>query len=260
MPELPEVEAATRILRSAAVGRTIVSLRLLHPSLRSALSARRLRVVAGRRIEGVERRGKHQLLVLDDGRVIHAHFRMAGEWHVGRAQEALPKFARAALELSDGTRICLIDPRALSTVKLHDAGELALPSLGPDPADAAFDVPFLKRVLAKRRGAIKPALLDQRVASGVGNIYAVEGLWIARIDPRTIASSLGPARLARLIDGIRQALANGESSAGRYSEGDATGLEVYGREGEACSRCGSRIRRIVQAGRSTYFCPGCQRR
>ena len=260
MPELPEVEAASRILRSAAVGRRIVSLRMLHPSLRAALPARRLRVVVGRRIDGVERRGKHQLLMLDDGRVIHAHFRMAGDWHVDRADEDLPKFARAALELSDGTRISLVDPRALSTLKVHDAGELALPSLGPDPADPAFDVPFLRRVLAKRRGPIKPALLDQRVASGVGNIYAAEGLWIAGIDPRAAASSLGPVRLTRLVGGIRQALARGESSAGRYSEGDATGLEVYGREGESCSRCGGRIRRIVQAGRSTYFCPGCQRR
>jgi formamidopyrimidine-DNA glycosylase len=145
-------------------------------------------------------------------------------------------------------------------MKIHDAGALALPSLGPDPADPSFDVAFLKRALAKRRGPIKPALLDQRIASGVGNIYAVEGLWIAGIDPRTPASSLGPTRLARLIEGIRQALVLGEFGAGRYSEGDATGLEVYGREGEPCSRCGARIRRILQAGRSTYFCPGCQRR
>ena len=260
MPELPEVEAASRKLRSAAVGRRIVSLRMLHPSLRAALPARRLRLVAGRRIEGVERRGKHQLLLLDDGRAIHAHFRMAGDWHIGPAKEPMPKFARAALELSDGIRVSLVDPRALSTVKLHDAGELALPTLGPDPADPSFDAAFLKRALAKRRGPIKPALLDQRIASGVGNIYAVEGLWIARIDPRAPSSSLGPTRLARLVDGIRQALALGESSAGRYSDGDATGLEVYGREGEACSRCGGRIRRLVQAGRSTYFCPGCQRR
>ena len=260
MPELPEVEAASRVLRSAAVGRRIVSLRMLHSSHRAALPARRLRVVIGRRIEGVERRGKHQLLMLDDGRVIHAHFRMAGDWHVGRAEEPLPKFARAALELSDGSRVSLVDPRALSTMKIHDAGELVLPSLGPDPADAGFDSAFLKRALAKRRGPIKPALLDQRVASGVGNIYAVEGLWIAGIDPRTPASSLGPTRLSRLVTGIRQALAAGESGAGRYSDGDASRLEVYGREGEACSRCGGSIRRIVQAGRSTYFCPGCQRR
>lgn len=217
-------------------------------------------MVVGRRIEAVERRGKHQLLLLDDGRVIHAHFRMAGDWHVGNAEDAPPKFARAALELTDGTRVSLVDPRALSTMKLHAAGELALPSLGPDPGDAAFDAAFLRRVLKSRRGPIKPALLDQRVASGVGNIYAVEGLWIAGIDPRAKASSLGPARLRRLVDGIRQALVRGERNAGRYSEGETAGLEVYGREGEACSRCAGRIRRIVQAGRSTYFCPGCQRR
>ncbi len=260
MPELPEVEAATRILRKAVIGKSIASLRMIHPSLRSALPARRLRRVAGRRIESVERRGKHQLLLLDDGQVIHAHFRMAGDWDVGRADTAPPKFARAMLELTDGTRVSLVDPRALSTMKLHNAGELLLPSLGPDPADAGFDAGFLRNVLANRRGPIKPALLDQRVASGVGNIYAAEALWLARIDPRAPASSLGPARLRRLVEGIRQALDRGEASAGRYSDGDTAGLEVYGREGEACSRCGGKIRRIVQAGRSTYFCPGCQRR
>ena len=260
MPELPEVEAASRILRKATVGKTVGALRMIHPSLRAALSAQRLRRVKGRRIESVERRGKHQLLVLDDGQVIHAHFRMAGDWDVSVVAMPLPKFARAVLELTDGTRISLVDPRALSTMKLHGAGELALPSLGPDPADATFDAVFLRRVLATRKGPIKPALLDQRVASGVGNIYAAEALWLARIDPRATASSLGPARLKRLVDGIRQALATGEASAGRYSEGGSGGLEVYGREGEACSRCGGTIRRIVQAGRSTYFCPRCQRR
>lgn len=260
MPELPEVEAASRVLRAAAAGRMIVSFRLLHPSLKARLPARRARAVAGHRIERVERRGKHQLVVLDDGRILHVHFRMAGDWDIAPADAPLPKHARAVIELSDGMRVALVDPRALGTITLHEAGMLALPELGPEPSDAGFDAAFLGRVLATRRGPIKPALLDQRVASGIGNIYAAEALWIAGVDPRTPASSLGRIRLRRLVACVRQALAAGAASAGRYSAGDATGLAVYGRDGEPCRRCGSRIRRIVQAGRSTWHCPGCQRR
>ena len=185
---------------------------------------------------------------------------MAGGWHVDSADAPLPRFARAVLEMSDDTRVSLVDPRALSTIGLHDRGALALPSLGPEPSEEAFNPAFLRRTLANRRGAIKPALLDQRVASGIGNIYAVEALWLARIDPRATASSLGPTRLGRLVDGIRQALAAAASAAGRYADGAGGRFHVYDREGEPCDRCDARIRRITQAGRSTYFCPGCQRR
>lgn len=260
MPELPEVEAASRVLRRATVGKTIVSLRLLHPALRARTPARVVRSLAGRKIERVERRGKHQIMILDDDRIVHAHFRMAGDWHVGPASEPLPKFARAALTLSNDTRVSLVDPRALSSIRVVAANELALPSLGPDPSDAAFDGAFLRRMLARRRGPIKPALLDQRIASGVGNIYAAEALWIARIDPRVASSSLGAVRLQRLADSIRQALDDGAANATRYADSDADRFKVYGREGESCERCGARIRRITQAGRSTYYCPRCQRR
>lgn len=260
MPELPEVEAASRILRRATVGKTIVSLRLLHATLRARTPPRTLRSLADHRIERVERRGKHQLMILDDDRIVHAHFRMAGDWHVGPASEPLHKFARAALTLSNGTRVSLIDPRALSTVRIVAAGELAIPSLGPDPSDPAFDGAFLKRMLSTRRGPIKPALLDQRIAAGVGNIYSAEALWIARIDPRAPSSSLGAVRLQRLADSIRQALDDGAANATRYADSDPDRFSVYGRDGEPCERCGARIRRISQAGRSTYYCPRCQRR
>ena len=259
MPEQPEVEHAARRLREALVGRRVRDLALLHPALRRTLDDAAAASLAGRTVVGVERRGKHQLLRLDDGRTLHAHFRMAGDWAIGRDDAPLPRHARAVLQCEDGTRVALVDPRALASLTILAAGEPP-PVLGPEADDPALDVATLRASLARRRGPIKPVLLDQRVVAGVGNIYAAEALWHARISPRAVASSLGPVRVGRLLDGIRTALAEGARTATRYRD-DAAGadLAVYGREGEPCRRCGAPIRRIVQAGRSTYFCPRCQR-
>ena len=260
MPELPEVAQAAAVLERAAVGRTIVTLRLLHPSLaRRVTPAQRSRVV-GRRIERVDRRGKHQLLVLDDATALHVHFRMSGDWEVGRTTDPLPRHARAAIELGGGSRVTLVDPRALATLTLHDDPAAALPALGPEPHEPALDVPYLRRSLARRRGPIKPALLDQRVVAGLGNIYAAEALWWSRISPRAPAATLSAARLQRLIEGIRETIRTAREQPGRYSADAGAPLAVYDREGQACPRCGATVRRIVQAGRSTYFCPVCQRR
>jgi len=260
MPELPEVERAARRLRRATTGRRIVALRLLHPSLVRRVSPAARRAVTGQTIVGVEQRAKHQILRLADGRALHAHFRMAGDWTLATTDGELPKHTRACIDLDDGTCVALVDPRALSTLDVLDAGPEPLSTLGPDPFSDAFTAPWLRDALAKRRSAIKPALLDQRVAAGVGNIYAAEALWEARIDPRVPANSLGPKRLQALVDAIRVALRRGRQTRGRYADGGVGRLRVYDREGEACPRCGSVIRRVAQAGRSTYFCPGCQRR
>ena len=261
MPELPEVEAARRVLADAAVGRAIAELRVLHPALERCISPAEQRSVVGRRVTGAERRGKHQLLRLDDGRVLHVHFRMAGDWTVGRTADPLPRHARAVLEFDDDSRVVLVDPRALCTIALHPSAAAALPALGPEATDPALDAGVLGAALARRRGPIKPVLLDQRVVAGLGNIYAAEALWHARISPRAAAASLSAARLARLVDGMRRALAEAATVPGRYArEEGVERLRVYGREGEPCPRCGVRIRRIVQAGRSTYYCPTCQRR
>ena len=164
------------------------------------------------------------------------------------------------LDLDDGTRVSLVDPRALGGVTWHAPGLAPAPRLGPDALDDAFGGVALRAALRTRRAAIKPALLDQRVVAGVGNIYAAEALWRARIDPRAVASSLGPARAARLVDAIKAVLRDALDAPGRYQDGEALErLAVYGREGEPCARCGAPVRRIVQAGRSTYFCARCQR-
>jgi formamidopyrimidine-DNA glycosylase len=185
---------------------------------------------------------------------------MTGDWLVDDVAVPIAKYARVVIELDDGTRVSLVDPRALSTVTLHRQGSNALPALGPDPTDPGLSVDVFGAALARRRIAIKLALLDQRVVAGVGNIYAAEALWLARIDPRATAASLSRTRQARLLDAIRAVLTKAQQFAGRYRDDGVGRFEVYDREGEACSRCGTAIRRIVQAGRSTYYCPHCQRR
>jgi len=256
MPELPEVQAAVDELRRRARGRTVARLRLLHPALRRRVSPRVLRALAGARIVRVERRGKHQLLHLDDGRILHVHFRMNGDWEAGTVDAPLPRFARAELDFTDGTRLVLVDSRALATLDVHPAGvELAL-GLGPDAADPLWTADQLADALATRRGPIKPALLDQKLVAGLGNIYAAESLWRARIDPRLPARDLAPARVKKLRQAIAKVIERATGS--RYTADDRVTLDVYDREGKACRRCRTPIERIVQAGRSTYFCPVCQ--
>ena len=261
MPELPEVEHAATILRAAALGRTVRNLRVLHPAQRRHLSPRGIARVRGARIVRVDRRGKHQLLSLSTGDTLVVHFRMTGDWSIDAVAAPVPKYVRVAIELDDGVRISLVDPRALSTVTLHRDGSAVLPALGPDPTDASLRVETFGDALSRRRVSIKVALLDQRVLAGVGNIYAAEALWLARIDPRAIASSLSRARQTRLLEAIRSVLAKAQAwSGGRYREDGGGRFAVYDREGLPCFRCGTAIRRIVQAARSTYYCPHCQRR
>jgi formamidopyrimidine-DNA glycosylase len=256
MPELPEVEAALNVLRRRAAGRTITKVRLLHPSLRRRVAPRILRSLAGTQVVRVERRGKHQLLHLDDGRVVHVHFRMNGDWQDSRMSEELPRFARAVIELDDDTRLTLVDSRALATLDVHPAGAPLDLGLGPDAADPQWTAAQLGAALAKRRGPIKPALLDQRLVAGLGNIYAAEALWRARISPFARASAITPAKVRSLRSAIATVIKR--ATGARYTDDDTVGLDVYDREGLACRRCGTTIARVVQAGRSTYYCPHCQ--
>ena len=257
MPELPEVERAVRRLRRAIAGKRIDRVRLLHPALRRRISPARLRSLHGARIVRVERRGKHQLIGLDDGRTLHAHFRMTGDWHVDKGDDPLPRFARAAIELDDGSRAVLDDPRALSTMDLHPAGAPPDLGLGPEPSDPALTPETLRAALARRRGPVKPVLLDQRVIAGLGNIYAAESLWHARVAPTRRASALSLSEIKSLLAAIRRVIER--ATGARYTDASVSRLAVYDRAGKPCRRCGAPIERIVQAGRSTYFCPACQK-
>jgi len=256
MPELPEVEAALEFLRTRAGGRTIVKVRLLHPALKRRLTPAQLRALASARIARVERRGKHQLLHLDDGRVLHAHFRMNGDWALTQTADPLPRFARAAIDLDDGTSLIFVDSRALGTIDLHPAGVPLDLGLGPDAADPEWTAAQLAGELARRRGPIKPALLDQRLVAGLGNIYAAESLWRARISPFVPCNAIPHSRVEQLREAIAAVLQRATGS--RYTDDDTVTLDVYDREGLPCRRCRTPIQRAVQAGRSTYFCPTCQ--
>ena len=259
MPELPEVEHAVRRLRALLTGRVIAALRTHHRAQRRTLGASAARRVAGRSVNDVSRRGKHQFIHLDDGATLHVHFRMSGDWQATPLGAPLPPHTRLSLDLDDGTSVALTEPRALATVVLvRDPSRL--PTLGPEADDPALDARALAAALTRRRGAIKPVLLDQRVLAGVGNIYAAEALWHARISPRAVAATLSATRLTALLVGVRVALARGMAAGGRAGGATSHAFRVYDREGAACQRCRSAIRRITQAGRSTYYCPRCQAR
>jgi formamidopyrimidine-DNA glycosylase len=256
MPELPEVESAVQRLRAAAAGKTIAAVAIYHPSLRKRLSPAKLRSLRGERIHAIERRGKHQLFMLEDGRTLHAHFRMTGDWHIDGADDELPRFARAAIVFDDGSRVVLEDPRALSTLDLHAANDMPDLGLGPEPGDPLLTPVSLLAALSKKRGPIKPVLLDQRVIAGLGNIYAAESLWHARISPAVPAASLTVKEATTLLAAIRRVI--DRATGARYTDASVSRLAVYDRAGKPCRRCRTPVARVVQAGRSTYFCPSCQ--
>ncbi len=260
MPELPEVERAARRLGRAALGKTIASVKPIHPALKRKLSPAQSRAIKGKRIERIERRGKHQLLHLDSGETIVVHFRMNGDWEIGTTDGDLDPFARAVIELTDGTRISLVDRRALSSITLDKKGASSLPKLGREASDPTLDADYLAEVLRRKKIAIKPALMDQSIIAGLGNIYVAEALWEAELDPRRPAAKVSRAKLEKLIDAIRLVLSPRKRRPGRYTDKrGASRFAVYDREGKECRRCGGTVERIVQAGRSTYFCPKCQR-
>lgn len=181
---------------------------------------------------------------------------MNGDWEHSRTDDELPRFARAVIDFDDDSRLVLVDSRALGTLDVHPAGaELEL-GLGPDAADRTWTAAALGHSLARRRGPIKPALLDQKLVAGLGNIYAAEALWRARISPFHRADALSAAQVTVLRAAIAAVIKRATGS--RYTDDDTVNLDVYDREGLPCRRCRTPIERVTQAGRSTYFCSRCQ--
>ncbi|MEO7363525.1 MAG: bifunctional DNA-formamidopyrimidine glycosylase/DNA-(apurinic or apyrimidinic site) lyase [Gemmatimonadaceae bacterium] len=272
MPELPEVERAATMLRAAVVGHTILQVRALHPAIARTLTSTAIAKLIDHRIVSVERRAKHQLVCLDDGHVLEVHFKMTGDWAIGLEGDEDRPLERARITLDNGTRVSLIDGRAFAVMRVHAPGELVLPDLGPEPTDPAFTGERMHEALThKKTLSIKQALLDQRLVAGLGNIYAAEALWEAKISPTVLACRVSLARCKRLVTSVRLVLER--APAARYYERDGRSLtgdtalsgmsdaawRVYGREGEPCVRCKTPIKRIVQGGRSTFYCPHCQR-
>ena len=267
MPELPEVEHAAKILRTAMLNHVVASVKVLHPAQQRSLPASAAQRLVGLTATSVSRRAKLQLVEFDSGHVLEVHFRMNGDWDIGRENDSPPQHERVRITLEDGARVSLVDSRALSVIKLHKPGEFELPKLGPEPLDTAWTASEFAEALSNRKTPIKPMLLDQKVVSGLGNIYSSEALWEARIDPRTPANSISLARVTRLRDAITTVLERAPAGRYYYEEGSGNGSgndsdlawRVYDREGLPCPRCSRKVKRITQAGRSTYWCSGCQR-
>ena len=259
MPELPEVETERGRLAARIEGKRIASARiddarLTRPDDPKLVAAR----IEGDRVTAVERRGKYIFIRFESGHVLLVHLRMTGGFRYDPATHE-----RAVLELDDGTRIAYRDLRRFGTWLLTEEDEaerhLAIRN-GPEPLGRKFTTAFLAGRFAKRKAPLKAAILDQRTVAGLGNIYAAESLWMAKISPKAIASSISRSRLARLAESIHAVLENENRPPGRYTDTENRHrFQVYDREGKKCSRCGATIKRIPQAGRSTYFCPKCQR-
>ncbi|MEE8421203.1 MAG: bifunctional DNA-formamidopyrimidine glycosylase/DNA-(apurinic or apyrimidinic site) lyase [Dehalococcoidia bacterium] len=273
MPELPEVETIRRDLEPLLVGRTAVAVRIHAGAERLAVThaPRELeRELMGRRIEGLDRRGKYMLAALDDGRTWLLHLRMTGSLLSRPADAPAGRFERARVDFDDGSSLRLDDMRKFATWHLVDDPADAMPRMGPDALSRGFTVAWLREQLGRRTTSVKAALLDQRVAAGVGNIYADEACWIAQIDPRTEAGRLGPRRVARLhaavLETLTAAIADRGSTFSDYRDGAGEpGLHqvnwhVFQREGEPCERCAREVSKIRIAGRGTRLCRGCQRR
>ena len=277
MPELPEVELVARALDNLVGSRRIVAAKLLRaglaPDTPPAVFARRLR---GRRIERVTRRGKHLLFELERDLVLIAHLRMTGRFSLLPLEVELPKHTHAVFYLDDERRLVYSDQRHFGMMKLVSATELShtkeLRLLAPEPFSDEFTPAYLRATFARTRRALKETLLDQTKVTGLGNIYAAEALFLARLNPTSLAAEVSTRRLPRLhraiLDVFNESIAHGstmnvdpENIDGSYYDGGFNGCwRVYDREGEPCHKCRANIRRIVQAGRSTFFCPRCQRR
>jgi formamidopyrimidine-DNA glycosylase len=265
MPELPEVEAIVSRLKPEVMGRQITLVEVLREgSVKPQTPAEVARLATGRRIQQVTRRGKNILIALDRGLSVRVHLRLTGELHTGGAG----KFTRLVFHLSGRRQLVFDDARVLGRVNVLTEAETAkaLAALGPEPLSRDFKPePFL--AAAKRsKLAAKLFLMSQKHVAGLGNIYAAEALFQAGIDPGKPIAKVSREKLKALHLAIRTVLRGAAKSAkiaynrpGKYKEAAGFRRAVYGREGEPCLRCAAKIRRIEQAGRSTYFCARCQR-
>jgi formamidopyrimidine-DNA glycosylase len=268
MPELPEVETTVRGLAHVLNGRRIARVEARRPDLRRALPVDLGQRLTGARVIGLRRRAKYGLIDTDRGDTLAFHLGMSGHWRIDPAETA--KHDHFIIETDDGRRLALNDARRFGSLDLVRTDELsgwpAIRALGPEPLDlTAIE---LKRRLGGRSAAIKLLLLDQRIVAGLGNIYVCEALYRAGIHPKRPGGSISLERLKRLVpaihDVLAEAIAAGGSTLRDFASPDgelgyfSKSFAVYDREGQPCG-CGGMVKRIVQGGRSTFYCPRCQR-
>jgi formamidopyrimidine-DNA glycosylase len=274
MPELPEVETVMRGLEKRLGGRIITRATLHRPDLRWAIPPALPATLTGATVIGFRRRGKYFFIRLASGHSVLVHLGMSGRMVI---DAPFATHEHLTLEIEDGGRIGFVDPRRFGALDLlpteaEDSHKL-LKNMGPEPLGNGFSAPILLAAITGKKSPIKTVLLDQSVVAGIGNIYASEALFRARISPRREAGSLGPARVARLVPAIRdtltQAIAAGGSSLRDYVQPSGElgyfqhAWKVYGRAGEPCEHCPgppcTGIATITQTGRTTFYCAKTQR-
>jgi formamidopyrimidine-DNA glycosylase len=289
MPELPEVETVRLGLSAALEGRRLARVTAKRPDLRIAFPEKFAARLTGRCVTQLRRRAKYLLLDLDRGETLIMHMGMSGRFTIHGARAPVKpggfhhktaddgsgegKHDHVVFETDEGTRIVFTDHRRFGLMMLAETATLQshalFAGLGPEPLGENFTPALLSASLMGKRTPIKSALLDQRVVAGLGNIYVCEALFRARISPKRLAASVAGARAMRLVPAIKAVLGDaikaGGSSLRDYAKADGElgyfqhHFAVYGREGKPCPFCRGTIKRIVQAGRSTFYCPSCQR-
>ena len=279
MPELPEVETVRRGLTPKLVGRRIVRLIQRRRDLRVPLPKKFAERVEGRRVLGIDRRAKYLLLRLDDGHTLITHLGMSGRMTLhdaaSAAEHPFQRHDHVVIDTEEGWQVRFNDARRFGLMLLaadeEVPGHKLFKGLGPEPLDEAFDGESLAKRLKGRRTPIKAALLDQKTLVGVGNIYACEALFLAGISPRRSAHTVQGERAERLAAAIKRVLISsiddGGSTLRDHVQPDGelgyfqTRFNVYDRQGAVCPTpgCGKLVRRLVQSGRSTFYCAGCQR-
>lgn len=272
MPELPEVEVVRQGLETLIVGRRVKSVSIACSSLRYPLPDNLNAVLAGHIFRNVRRRAKYLLFDFDSNHILVWHLGMTGQFHVLASHETVARHEHVRFELDGGLSLRYRDARRFGYAALLPVESWErhpwFRKLGPEPLSDAFDAADLYARCRGRTGPIKNVLMNARVVAGVGNIYASEVLFLAGIHPKCRAGRIGFERIIRLTASISKVLANaisaGGSSISDFVQADGKpgyfsfNFQVYGRAGRSCTRCGYTIRRIVLAGRSTFYCPGCQ--
>ncbi len=275
MPELPEVETVARGLAKILEGKTIEKALVRRPDLRLPFPKGLAAKLKGLRVLHIGRRAKYVLMHLSNDLVLLIHLGMSGRILLGQGTVPTGKHAHFVLLMQDGAWACLEDPRRFGCVDLLDADSQdrhpLLAGLGPEPFDSKLDARLFMQRLARKKGPIKPALMDQALIAGVGNIYASEALFRARLSPERPCNSLTEQECEALLQALRQvleeAIASGGSTLRDHVRPDGElgyfqhHFAVYARQGDPCPRCKSKakIQRILQAGRSSFYCQRCQR-
>lgn len=270
MPELPEVETTVRGLEPVLLGHRIASFETRRPDLRFPFPPDLRQRMTGATVTALGRRAKYGLVDTSRDDTMIFHLGMSGRWRIDPAE--IGKHDHVVIETDAGRRLSLCDPRRFGFIDLAPTDTLvsypAFAAMGPEPLSDAFDGAYLARRFEDRIASVKAMLLDQRIVAGVGNIYACEALYLARIAPSRPAGRIARSRLDRLAKAVKEvleaAIEAGGSSLRDYVRPDgelgyfAKQWRVYGREGEPCG-CGGLVKRRVENGRSTFYCPACQR-